>query len=250
MYLVRGAQSSVSGADVAICARGEADLQAAQQRMPRREHCHTIVADLSSEAGVKALIDQLPWPELDILVNNCGTNIRKKAEDFEEADFKKVFNTNFMSCMWLTQASLPLLRKASEAAQASKRRCGSAVVNISSIAGCRHIPSGFVYGASKAAMDQMTRNLAVEWARFGIRVNSVAPGVIETPLIKGAGPIYIGDFTKLKPMKRMGQPMEVARPIAFLASDASSFVTGQTLYVDGGFTASGFNQIPGYWEQA
>ncbi|CAE7523909.1 TR1 [Symbiodinium pilosum] len=238
------------GAEVAICARGAEDLEAARKKMPRRESCHTIVADLSSQAGIKALVEKLPWSELDVLVNNCGTNIRKKAEDFQEEDFNKVFSTNFMSCMWLTQAVLPLLQKASESSRSSGKRSGASVVNLSSVAGCCHIPSGFPYAASKAAMDQMTRNLAVEWARFGIRVNSVAPGVIETPLIQTASPVYVRDFTNLKPMKRVGQAKEVARPIAFLASDASSFVTGQTLYVDGGFTAAGFNQIPGYWENA
>mmetsp|Transcript_105017 Transcript_105017/g.146431 ORF Transcript_105017/g.146431 Transcript_105017/m.146431 type:complete len:289 (-) Transcript_105017:22-888(-) len=236
------------GAEVVICARGAEGLRSAQQKMPHSERCHTIVADLSTQAGIKALVEQLPWRELDILVNNCGTNIRKKAEDFDAEEFSTVFNTNFMSCMWLTQAALPLLRKAMDGESKQRRRKSASVVNVSSVAGCRHIPSGFPYAASKAAMDQMTRNLAVEWARFGIRVNSVAPGVIETPLIQTANPTYVSDFKKLKPMRRMGQTTEVARPIAFLASDASSFVTGQTLYVDGGFTASGFNEVPGYWE--
>lgn len=253
---------------MAICARGAEDLRSAQQKMPHSERCYTIVADLflscfimymlrhdldflherSTQAGIKGLVEQLPWRELDILVNNCGTNIRKKAEDFDAEDFSTVFNTNFMSCMWLTQAALPLLRKSMEGESKQRRRNSASVVNVSSVAGCRHIPSGFPYAASKAAMDQMTRNLAVEWARFGIRVNSVAPGVIQTPLIQSANPTYVSDFKKLKPMRRMGQTTEVARPIAFLASDASSFVTGQTLYVDGGFTASGFNEVPGYWE--
>ena len=159
-------------------------------------------------------------------------------------------NSSEQATTLLLQAVLPLLQKASESSRSSGKRSGASVVNLSSVAGCCHIPSGFPYAASKAAMDQMTRNLAVEWARFGIRVNSVAPGVIETPLIQTASPVYVRDFTNLKPMKRVGQAKEVARPIAFLASDASSFVTGQTLYVDGGFTAAGFNQIPGYWENA
>ena len=97
-------------------------------------------------------------------------------------------------------------------------------------------------------MDQMTRNLAVEWARFGIRVNSVAPGAIDTPLIRTANPQYIADFKERKPMGRLGQVEEIARPIAFLSSDAASFITGQTLYVDGGFTVTGFNKVPSYWE--
>ena len=180
------------------------------------------------------------------MVNNCGTNIRKKAEDYDQEDFEKVFGTNFMSCMWLSQAALPLLRRAS-AASRERRRGGAAVVNISSVAGRGHIPTGFPYAASKAAMDQMTRNLAVEWARFGIRVNAVAPGLIQTELVQGSSTL-LEAFKQRKPLKRLGEVVDVARPIAFLASDAASFITGQTLYVDGGFTATNFNEVPGYWE--
>lgn len=178
------------------------------------------------------------------MVNNCGTNIRKKAEEFDHEEFTKVFDTNFMSCMWLSLAALPLLKAASE----KRKGGGAAVVNLSSVAGCTHIPSGFPYAASKAAMDQMTRNLSVEWARFSIRVNSVAPGPIETPLIRTAHPQYIADFKERIPMGRLGQVEEIARPIAFLASDAAAFITGQTLYLDGGFTVTSFNKVPSYWE--
>ncbi|CAJ1437362.1 unnamed protein product [Effrenium voratum] len=229
------------GAEVAICARGEAELQKVAQQFP--EKCHAIVADLSSEQGVKDLMSKLPWKELDILVNNCGTNIRKKAEEFEKEEFAKVFDTNFMSCMWLSLSALPLLR----ASDKSQGRT-AAVVNISSVAGYTHIPSGFPYAASKAAMNQMTKNLSVEWARFGIRVNAVGPGAIETPLMETASKTYLADFKDRKPLGRLGQVGEVARPVAFLASEAASFITGQTLYVDGGFTATSFNRAPGYWE--
>lgn len=97
-------------------------------------------------------------------------------------------------------------------------------------------------------MNQMTRNLAVEWARFGIRVNAVAPGAIATPLVAKANPTYIEDFRQRKPLGRLGDVMEVARPIAFLASDAAAFITGQTLHVDGGFTVTSFNEVPDYWD--
>ncbi|CAE7233223.1 unnamed protein product [Symbiodinium natans] len=234
------------GAEVAICARGADDLEATRARLAAGGRCHAIAADLSTQEGVRTLIQKLPWQELDILVNNCGTNIRKKAEDYDQEDFEKVFGTNFMSCMWLSQAALPLLRRAS-AASRERRRGGAAVVNISSVAGRGHIPTGFPYAASKAAMDQMTRNLAVEWARFGIRVNAVAPGLIQTELVQGSSTL-LEAFKQRKPLKRLGEVVDVARPIAFLASDAASFITGQTLYVDGGFTATNFNEVPGYWE--
>ena len=100
------------GADVVICARGTEELAAAQRQMPRSEHCQAIPADLSTQAGVAALVDQLPWSELDVLVNNCGINIRKRAEEFGDEEFEKIFNSNFMSCMRLSMAALPLLQKA------------------------------------------------------------------------------------------------------------------------------------------
>ncbi|CAE7202249.1 TR1 [Symbiodinium microadriaticum] len=227
------------GAEVTICARGEEDLAKAQEQMPRS--CRAVPADLATKAGVEALVDQL-GPELDILVNNCGINIRKRAEDYTEEDFEAIFNTNFMSCMRLSRAVLPLLRKT------RRHRIEGQSRNVSSVAGTGHIPSGFPYAASKAAMNQMTRNLAVEWARFGIRVNAVAPGAIATPLVAKANPTYIEDFRQRKPLGRLGDVMEVARPIAFLASGAAAFITGQTLHVDGGFTVTSFNEVPDYWD--
>lgn len=197
------------GAEVAICARDEKDLQAAKQSTSCPERCHVISADLSSESGVKSLIEKLPYEELDILVNNAGMNIRKKAEEYASEDFHKVFDCNFMSCFWLSRAALPHLRRASDKSQAHGGT-GAAIVNISSVAAGSHIPSGLPYAASKAAMDQLTRNLSVEWARFGIRVNSVAPGPIKTPLVAAANQTYIGEFKSRIPMKRIGEVSEVA----------------------------------------
>merc|ERR1719401_1193106 len=229
------------GAEIAICARSEQDLQSAKQSMSKPDLCHTISIDISTQAGIQTLMAQLPFEHLDVLVNNAGINIRKRVEDYEADEFAKVFNTNFMSCYWLSTAALPYLRRAND---------GASIVNLSSIAACSHIPSGTPYAVSKAAMDQMTRNLSVEWARFGIRVNSIAPGPIQTPLVAQANQTYIAEFKRRIPMQRIGSVKEVARPIAFFASDASSYITGQTLYVDGGFLATSFNEIPGFWEDA
>merc|ERR1712048_666599 len=93
-------------------------------------------------------------------------------------------------------------------------------------------------------------NLSVEWSRFGIRVNSVGPGPIQTPLLASGHPTYLQEFKKRIPLGRFGYPAEVARPLAFLASDMSAYITGQTIYIDGGYLSTSFNEAPGFWEDA
>lgn len=227
------------GAHVIIVARGTEDLEKAKANMSAPERCSAISADLSTQAGVDELVKACPFHELDGLINNAGINIRKRAEAFTAEEFERIFSSNFLSAYRISVAFLGHLRKSGNAS----------VVMVGSVAGTTHIPSGCAYGASKAALEQLTRNLAVEWSRFGIRVNAVGPGPIVTPLMDGANPIYKSDFQKRIPMNRMGKPHEVARPIAFLCSDASSYVTGQMLHIDGGFTATSFNEIPSYWEE-
>jgi len=227
------------GANVTICARGQEDLEKARETMKAAERCRIIAADLSSRSGIDDMVKAYSYEELHVLINNVGTNIRKRAEDFTPEEFESIFAVNCFSSYRISVGFLPHLREAGNAS----------IVNVGSVAGTTHIPSGCAYGASKAAMEQLTRNLAVEWSRFNIRVNCVAPGPIETPLLANANPTYLNDFKKRLPMHRMGKPQEVARPIAFFASDASSYVTGQILYVDGGFTATSYNEVPCYWDE-
>ena len=115
-------------------------------------------------------------------------------------------------------------------------------MNITSVAGLTHIKTGSPYGMSKAAIDQLTRNLAAEWASDNIRVNSVAPWYIDTPLVKELlkDKKYYDEVIKRTPMKRIGNTREVAALCAFLCMDEASYITGQTIAVDGGFTVFGF----------
>ncbi|TAK73195.1 MAG: SDR family oxidoreductase [Gammaproteobacteria bacterium] len=172
------------------------------------------------------------WGLLDVLVNNAGINIRKPAQDYQQDEFIKIMDTNLTSSYQLCQKAYPLLKKAQQ----------GNIVNISSISGLVDDASGAPYGMSKAAMIQMSRHLAVEWAKDNIRVNAIAPWYVETELTQ----LVLTNQPKLDailartPMGRVGQPQEVARLAAFLCMSAASYITGQCIAVDGGLLVNGF----------
>jgi len=193
-----------------------------------------IVADISKPEDRARLAEALmnKWSSLDVLVNNVGTNIRKKTTDYSDEEIEFIFQTNLKSAYDLSRRLYPAL----------KASTNGAIVNIASVAGLTSLKTGSVYGMTKAAMVQMTKNLACEWAVDGIRVNAVAPWYIETPLAKQVlqDKEYLQAVLNRTPLKRIGTPEEVASVAAFLAMPASSYVTGQCLAVDGGFMAYGF----------
>jgi len=193
-----------------------------------------LVADVSNSADRQSVFEAIgkKWGKLDILVNNVGTNIRKKTMDYSDSEIQKIFNTNLFSSLELSRLMFPYLKKSEY----------PSIVNVSSVAGLTHLKTGIVYAMTKAAIIQMTKNLACEWASENIRVNAVAPWYIETPLAKQVlkDLDYLKSVLDRTPMKRIGKPTEVASAVAFLAMPASSYITGQCLAIDGGFSVYGF----------
>lgn len=185
-----------------------------------------IVADVSRKAEVEAVIAKAAqlWGGLDILVNNAGITHAAELDALEEDDFDRVFATNLKSALWATQAAARIMPP------------GSAVVNMSSVNAVLAIPNQIPYAISKSAMKQLTNVTALALAPKGIRVNAIGPGSIMTDMLAGIMTDRAAEDRILSrtPLGRCGTPEEVASVALFLASEDSSYLTGQTIYADGG----------------
>jgi Tropinone reductase 1 len=231
------------GAHVFVVARDEQRLMQLLAEWRRRYPDRTLdgqSGDVGVEAVRQSVFTRLEQTHggLDLLVNNVGTNIRKRAEEYSADEYRLVIETNMISTFEMCRLASPLLR----ARVSPERTRSAAVVNVVSVAGLTHIRTGAPYGMTKAALIQLTRNLAAEWASAGVRVNAVAPWYIHTPLAKPVLDVaaYREAVLERTPLGRIGEPEEVASAVAFLCMPAASYITGQCLAVDGGFTIYGF----------
>jgi NAD(P)-dependent dehydrogenase (short-subunit alcohol dehydrogenase family) len=219
------------GADIAVVSRTQAEVDdsAAIVRGYGRRGL-AVQCDMSESGAAEAIIEACvsEFGKFDILVNNAGVVVRKRAEDTSLQDWDEVLAVNVKAMAEMCRLSLPYLRKST----------GASIVNMSSITGVVGTPLRSAYGASKAAILGYTRVLAKELASEGIRVNAVQPGFIDTAFVSpylSDKPDAVADVLRHIPLGRVGTPEEVAWPIVFLVSPAASYITGQSIVIDGGW---------------
>jgi Tropinone reductase 1 len=219
------------GAEVLFTSRTQKDIDALLKELKAYgKKAHGLVADVAiaqDRQKVYAYIEK-HWNKLDILVNNAGINIRKKAKDYSDEEFRKVMEINLNAPFEFSRKLHFLLKKDKH----------STIVNVASSAAMQDVGTGTPYAMSKAGLLQQTRSLAVEWAGDGIRVNAVSPWFTVTPLTKGLleEEHRMNPIIQRTPLKRVAKASEIAAIIAFLAMDKSSYITGQNIIADGGMS--------------
>ncbi|SEA63224.1 NAD(P)-dependent dehydrogenase, short-chain alcohol dehydrogenase family [Thalassobacillus cyri] len=223
-----------AGADVVLIARSEEQLEEVKRSIESLgSKAFTIQADVNDYDYIMEKADTIiDGRQLDIWVNNAGMNIRSEALEVTEKEWDQIVSTNMKSAFFLSQY----------AAKKMKDNQAGKIINISSVGGHTALRTGVVYAMTKSALIQMTKNLAMEWGKYNINVNAIGPWYFPTALTEKLlqDEDYVQDILARTPLKRIGKLSELAGAAVFLASEAGDYMTGQTLFVDGGMTIYGF----------
>jgi len=224
-----------NGVRTYITSRNSGELEAAARELSEYGECFAIQSDLSSMDGVKAFAGEIRQREdrLDILVNNAGATWGAPLDEYPESGWDKVMNLNVKSLFFLTQQLLPALRASGSPEDPAR------VINISSINGLANpgMPT-YAYSSSKAAVIHLTRHLASDLAGDNINVNGIAPGFFPSKMTAGLLDQFEEKMLRRIPRGRLGQPEDIAGTAIYLSSQASAWVVGQTLVLDGGMIAA------------
>ncbi|SDS09687.1 SDR family oxidoreductase [Christiangramia echinicola] len=219
--------------EVLFTSRSESDISAFETELKDKGYsAHGIVANSAKKDDrikIKKWVEE-KWGKLDIVVHNAGINIRKKAIDYSEEEFRKILEINLTAPFELSRLLYSNLKESGNAS----------IINVASSAAMQDVGTGTPYAMSKSGLLQLSRSLAVEWASDNIRVNSVSPWFTKTPLTES----YLNIAEKMKsilnktPLNRVAEPEEISAIISFLAMDKSSFITGQNIIADGGMSVN------------
>lgn len=197
--------------------------------MKEKDRMEGRVCNVSDPSGIQALMQEIKERDgrLDCLVNNAGVASNTPASGFKEDEMESIIDINFKGVFRASQAYYKMQRKA-----------GGNIINVSSVLGMIGTPLASVYSGTKGAVLQLTRSLAIEWAGSGFRINAICPGFIDTDMTEmiKSRPDVLEKMTAEVPLRRLGNPEDLTGAAIFLASDASSYMTGQMIVVDGGFT--------------
>ena len=220
-----------AGADLALCARSLDELEKSRAEAGGRGvTAKAYRMDVLARASIREAVDSIvrDFGRIDILVNNAGVNVRKPVTQLAEEEWDLVLDTNLKGYFLVAQAVAPHMIA----------RGKGKIINIASIMGTVALDNLVAYASSKGGVVQMTKVMAIEWAKHNIHVNAIGPTYFETPLVAALrdDPERFRFINERTPMGRWGQPEELEGTVIFLASRASDFVTGQTIYVDGGWT--------------
>jgi gluconate 5-dehydrogenase len=223
------------GATVVVSSRNQEAIEKVAQQITEASGnpAIAITSDVTDESSVQNLVDQVmeKYGKIDILVNAMGMNIKRDAFEFPMEDWEKLFDVNVKGTMVACKIVGKVMRG----------QKSGAIVNLSSVRGIRGYTGGNTgYCATKGAVELITKALALEWAPHNIRVKALGPALVITPGTKhiAEDPELAKKYASAVPLGRIGMPEDMAGAVNYLVSDAASFVTGQTIYVDGGLTAA------------